>query len=465
MRLLRTLIVILFLAQAGITSAIDAHDWPRERLLAFAHELAEFVFQNHVVTDPQRKTFGMTYEFWKDGKKVQEFGLDSMHDGAWFMSALITMHRADPAGGWLARAQKYQVPFYTNMLRNSGRLFPAMKPTDEDKKPFGAPVKGWVPRGWDDGLGFTKNGMKPLTDSYFTASNHLAQDLADTLMNVWLTTHDPQITEALKALRDYKREYFGAIVPVEFGAAMTHDESVAAFKPPAFSAESLNPYFTGVFQKKKHSIPAYDDGLAWQYHEAAARDEVSGDFAWHAAARVFATVKAMQMFCDTRPYRDGEFFFDIARQPAFVDGKLEPTAKTSKHIWGARGVQLAWIGAAVLPTIKAHPEVWSKSAPKELAAEDVPARLEQLALGSIDYWHHVWKEAGIIPSGWHRDDVKAGGWVLSDAGNYAHLLHCIAFILMDRDGKAEWQIIQSQKPAQPVPAGPLPTSVLKAQGL
>ena len=130
MRFARLALVVCLLARARVASALDAHDWPRERLLSFAHELADFVFQNHVVTDPQRKTFGMTYEFWKDGKKVQEFGLNSMHDGAWFMSALVTMHRADPAGSWLAQAQKYQVPFYTNMLRNSDRLFPAMMPTE-----------------------------------------------------------------------------------------------------------------------------------------------------------------------------------------------------------------------------------------------------------------------------------------------------------------------------------------------
>ena len=83
---------------------------------------------------PRHKTFGMSYEFWKDGKKIQEFGLDSMHDGSWLMSALVTMQRADPGGDWLARAQKYQVPFYTNLLLNSDRLFPLMQPTDEDRE-------------------------------------------------------------------------------------------------------------------------------------------------------------------------------------------------------------------------------------------------------------------------------------------------------------------------------------------
>jgi hypothetical protein len=445
--------------------AVEPKDWPSERLLGFAHELTDFVFKNHVVTDPERKTFGMTYEFWKDGRKVQEFGLDSMHDGSWLLSALVTMQRADPGGDWLARAQKYQVPFYTNLLLNSDRLFPGMQPTTEDRKPLKPPVKGWVPRGWDDGLGFAKNTGKPFTDSYFTASNHLAQDLADSLLNVWLSTHDPRVAEALGALRGYRREYFGAIQGLEVGAAVALGEPPVfdKYKLPAFSPASLNPYYTGVFEKKQHSIPAYDDGLAWQYRQATARGEVTPEFAWHAAARVFAAVKAMELFCDTRPWRDGEFFFDIARHPSFIDGKLDQTAATSKLIWGARGVQLSWIAAAVLPTIKAHPEVWAKSAPNELASEDVPARLEKLVLGTIDYWHDVWKQSGVIPSGWQRDDVKAGGWTLSDAGNYAHLLHCIAFELMAREGKAEWQLIKA--PAQPIPASPLPDSVLKAQGL
>ena len=446
---MRLRLLLPFIAAASSLSATTMpapQAWSRQQLLDFAHELADFIIQNHVVTDPQRKTVGMTYEFWKEGKKIQEFGLDSMHDGSWFMSAHVTMQRADPGGDWLALTQKFQVPFYTRMLLHSDQLFPAMQPTNEDKKPFAAPVKGWAPRGWDDGLGFQKNSGKPFTDSYFTGSNHLAQDLADSLLNVWLTTHDPKVADALAGLRSYKRGYFGPIQGLEVSAAVALREPPVfdKYKLPAFSPESLNPYYTGIYEHKKHSIPAYDDALAWQYRQATARGEVTPEFAWHAAARVFATVKAMELFSDTRPWHDGEFFFDISRTPRFVDGKLDMTASSSKLICGARGVQLAWIAAAVLPTIKAHPEVWTKSAPKELAGEDVPKRLEQLVVGSIDFWHSVWKETGVIPSGWHRDEAKAGGWTLSDAGNYAHLIHCIAFLLMDRDGKAEWQIIQAQ---------------------
>ena len=67
--------------------------------------------------------------------------------------------------------------------------------------------------------------------------------------------------------------------------------------------------------------------------------------------------------------------------------------------------------------------------------------------------------------GWHRDDVKANSWTLSDAGNYAHLLHCIGYLLLDRDGKNEGQAIRAQTPVMPLPCESLPASVLKAQGL
>ena len=152
----------LALAPYAAPRAPEAKAWPREKLTAFMRELGEFVQAHHVVTDPQRKTFGMVYEFWKDGKQMQEFGLDSMHDGAWLMSAMLAAHRADPEGGWLDRVQKFQVPFYTNLLLNSDRLFPKMEPTAEDKNPWTAPVKGWAPRGWDDGGGFDRKTGRPM---------------------------------------------------------------------------------------------------------------------------------------------------------------------------------------------------------------------------------------------------------------------------------------------------------------
>ena len=664
---------------------VDAKMWPRERLLGFMRELADFVQKNHVVTDPTRKTYGMVYEFWKDGKKMQEFGLDAMHDGAWWMSALVTAQRADPKGDWLARAQKYQVPFYANLLNHSDALFLKMQPTDEDKRPWNNPVKGWAPRGWDDGSGFDRKNGQPLPDGYSTGSNHLAQDLADTLLNVWLTTRDPQVAQALGHLRDYKQQCFGGIQGIDIAAAVSAGQADAflKYRLPDFSPQALIPYYTGLFEKKAHRLPCYDDGLAWRYREGTAAALIAGEpprgLSAHLVGRCYGAQAAMEMFFDDRPAQHGAWFFDLQRAPGFIEGKgkLEAYASTAKNFYGPRGVQISWVSAAVLPELKAMPALWdgawkknagdarvrmvdeppttdgtkdgmyarsaalgddaarvsmvsdprnlhvyiettrpqltvtfqeetgetrmtktaevrapapvaerrltaktkgksSKKAKKKTTrgaakktetvskekvealppepvfarggklvvtreggctltnekgepllarvsfkpatefkqgegdawmvevripytfvpgqnawingvdfgryrvgidtapqqtvgilseASRVQKRLEQGVLGTIDYWARVWKEAGVIPSGWDTPTVKAGAWAVSDAGGYAHLLNAMAFWLIYQDGNREWEIIREQFPAGSMPAPPLPAGVRKAQGL
>ena len=682
----------LALAPYKAPAAPDAEAWPRERLLGFMHELADFVEKNHTVTDPSRKTYGMVYEFWKDGKKIQEFGLDSMHDGAWFMSALVTAHRADPLGDWLERAQKYQVPFYANLLIHSDQLFPKMMPSEEDKQHWNAPLRGWTPRGWDDGSGIDRKGQ-PLPDGYFTGSNHLAQDLADALMNVWLTTRDPQITEALGHLRDYKQQCFGDIQGVDIAAAVSAGQADAflKYKLPDFSPQALAPYYTGLFEKKGHRLVTYDDGLAWLYRQGTAVAWISGEmprgFAAYAIGRCYGSFASMETFFDDRPCESGAWFFDLQRPPAFAEGKgrLQEYASTSKNFYGPRGVEIAWVAAGILPELKAMPGLWdgalkrnasaviarmvdeppvtdglkddvyAKSAPcgddtarvtlvsdprnlhifvettrsqltitfqeesgevhpvrsvtaeaaeepmsekprhlsrkssgkspetstkkkgkpaatskvtakttkaslKEKTAAAVPEaafthggrllvtrdgqciatnekgerllaasafkaagfqqgegdawtaevrmpytfvpaqnawingvdfgrykiridasapvtvclisepariqkRLENGVLGAIDFWSRVWKESGVIPSGWRSPTVPAGSWEISDAGGYAHLISTMALWLIYQDGKREWEVIREQFPETAKPAPPLPASVLEAQGI
>ena len=633
------------------------------------HELADFVEKNHVVTDPTRKTYGMVYEFWKDGKKVQEFGLDSMHDGAWFLSSLIVAQRADPKGDWLARAQKFGVPFYANLLNHSDQLFPKMQPTEEDKQPWPAPLKGWAPRGWDDGSGFDRKSGQPLPNGYFTGSNHLAEDLADALLNVWLSTRDPQVAEAARHLRDYKEEYFGPIEGIDIAAAVSAGQADAFLKYrfPEFSPRSIQPAYSGLFEKKAVALPVYDDGLAWFYRQGTAGALISGElplgFAAHTLARCYGAVAGMESFFDDRPYPYGAWFFDLQRPPAYLDGKgkLGEYSSTSKDFYGARGVQFAWLAAAMLPELKSNPALWDNAArtnagdvlvrmvdeppvtdgvkdeiyaksmplgdetarvtlisdPRNLhifiettrpqltvtfqeeigeghaartagsgsaarlsdardsthqtaakaakkkepnSPKDNPAppenafthggkltvtkegkwtavnekgdtllsaaafkqdafkqgsgdgwiaevripytfvpaqnawingvdfgrykigidaappqticilsesgrirkRLENSVLGSIDYWNKVWKERGIIPSGWHTPTAPAGGWEISDAGGYAHLIHAMALWLIYQDGHREWELIREQFPTAPKPAPALPASVLKA---
>ena len=344
-----------------------ALDWPRERLIRFMRDLTDFVYAHHVVTDESRPVYGMTYEFWKGGRQIQEFGLDTMHDGAWWASAMVTAHRADPDGPYLERVQTYQVPFYTHMLNHSDRLVPGMRGRGQDNKPLREPVKGWVPRGWDDGKGFDKSG-EPIPPGYHTTSNHLCQDLANLLMDVWLTTRDLALARGLGRLRDYKSEYFGPIGPIEFAADVTSDEAdvLKRFLPSAFTVHSLGPCYSGMYRQEPVALPAYDDGMAWQYREATARYVLGGgmseDLVLRAAGRAWSATRAMELYFDARPYDYGLYLFDIQRQPTFVagEGRLDAYLSSSRHLMGGRGIQFAWLAAGVLPHLVAHPELWER---------------------------------------------------------------------------------------------------------
>ena len=115
------------------------------------------------MTDPQRAVYGMTYEFWQGGKQIQAFSLDAMHDGAWFMRpGHRPSHR--PGGRYLGTDSKYQMPFYVNVISNSDRLFAErmrLRLGQGDR-----PMQGWVPRGWDDGLGYDLGMRKPFAEGF-----------------------------------------------------------------------------------------------------------------------------------------------------------------------------------------------------------------------------------------------------------------------------------------------------------
>ncbi|MBE3070835.1 MAG: hypothetical protein IMZ66_11430, partial [Planctomycetes bacterium] len=487
-------------------------------------------------------------------------------------------------------------------------------------KPFERAVKGWVPRGWDDGAGYRKSGQR-LLEGYDTSSNHLAQDLANLPLNVWLTTADPALARAVMDLEDYKLACFGPISVIEYAAGVMNarPDLFRKYTASAFTPLSLNPCTSGMVEQNGTSIPAYSDDLAWQYRSATAGCFLAGtmseDAVLSGAAQAYASALAMEMYFDRGPYPYGMYLFDIQGPVRFVrgGGRLDAYASDSKKIFGARGIQFAWVGAGVLPHLAKHPDLWERlyrekhaseplvrivdvppktdgrkdriyaksqpladgktvvtlladpknlhvfleSAEAELAVEirpagpvtgDVPAgrftatkdgritatdarggpllyraafvagdpwaaelrvpfgvvrgqahfingldhgryevrvgggpaqtvyllsepsriidRLEALALGTIATWHDVWKKTGIIPSGYHPvEDRRVMSWEISDAGNYAHLIHAIALWMIYQQGQSEWEIIRRDFPKQPLRAPPLPDSVLRAQGL
>ena len=363
--------------------APDPAEWPDERLKSFMRELTDHVYETHAVTDPDRIVYGMVYEFYRDGRQIQAFGLDSMHDGAWLASAMTTAEHADPAGGYMERALEYQLPFYTHMLNDSHRIFPH-KIRRQDKKPLEEPLKGWVPRGWDDGLGYDLNTGKRFRNlelgenstvetkdgefwhAYHTPSNHLAQDLADMLLRAWMSTRAPAVKRAMRNLFDYREEYFGVIrvLANSLGVMTDNEDLLKVWRAREFSREGGQPYFGGAYRQRKVSLPSYDDPLGWRYtrdvSRAVRRGEFPAESAWASAWRIHGASTAMELYFDDRAWPWGFFFFDLQGQPKFQkgSGKMDMYMSDGKKAFGGRGIQFSWVAAALVPVLRNNPQVW-----------------------------------------------------------------------------------------------------------
>ncbi len=504
---------------AGVAEAQDVkpadvkpQDWPRERLVRLLRELADEAFDLFVVTDEHRRVYGMAYEFVRDGRHVQDFGLDSMHDGAWLLSALVTAHRIDPEGGYLERAQRFQIPFYVNLLTNSDWLFPKMIPR-EDQEKFDKPIKGWAPRGWDDGPGIDLVAGKPFStgvvshgngtvverdangkfqQAYFTSSHHLLQDLADTLLNVWLTTRDPDVASAILLIHENRVKYGYRIPVVQKAAGLTNGVQQLYARPrePHFDpAQGLRPLWQGLVERQAIMSGRYDDGLAWTYDEECARAALSGDtiaagFVANAVGRVYAQTLATEAFFGPQHYRHG-FTLDTRGVEFEKDtGRLARRYEGNTMLF-TRGIQYAWIAAALLPEFKARPEAWDAGI-RQLEADGSLSRLRTGAesfslefrsepdrivsyldnynVGTIDYWAGVRKKLGYLPRGYYPDGRNASWVRMPELGAYAHMMKLVAFRLMAQQGVTEWELIQKQAPQRPIPHMPLPETVLKIQG-
>lgn len=626
-----------------VSSPLPAADaWSDARLVQFLDELVAYVDAHHVVRDPAAVTYGMNYEFYdpETDRKVQAFGLDTMHDGAWFASSLLVADRACPERGYLDRVLKYEVPFYVNLLNHSDALFPE-KVERQDKKEIVEPLKGWAPRGWDEGIGYDfATGKRfgriewssPKADevvtrrkdgefwySYYTPSNHLSQDLADLMLNAWLSTRSSEVASAARHLREYKLEYFGPIATLEHAAAMAAGvEPQRSFETAELDAEDGGHYYGGLYQQQEASLPVYDDNLAWQYRACVAeaveqRRPLDPAAAWEIAARVHGAMALYEAYFASEAWPRGLYAFHRAKAD-IAEGKfVQPHNTRQPMLAGTRGIQLSWLGAAVLPALRARPEAWENpyrekhrsdllirmvdteqapqtdgradevyrksqpfapgnttvrlvSGPAALhvwvqstepkvkltvgaaapAGQSLPAglieigsdgkviatnnrgdrliyqsrfvagspwaaelrlpytvspgqarwingvehgrytiaidggkpsgwyllseperiirRLEGLVLGTVETWHRIWKAKSYLPAAYMPGGKTPGNWDMSENGGYAHLIHTIAMLLIDRAGSSEWQRIAERSPQTPLDVS-LPASVLRAQGI
>lgn len=368
--------------------APDKSSWSDHRLRQFMTDLRRYVYEHHAVTDENRRIYGMIYEFYEDGKQIQAMGLDSMHDGAWFVEALLGAERVHPEGNHLEQAQKYQIPFYTNVANNSDQLFPNMvNKSRQDSTPITEPIKGWVPRGWDDGQGYDRHGKRYSTgeyhnhesstnvtdggtvvEAYNMPSNHLAQDLVTMFLKVWLTTRNPAARRAARNIHVYRKHHFREIHtlarPVQY-MDMTEEppETFSSFTPRKGS--SARCYYRGLYRQQKQHIRTYSDTLSFAYRRATAHavlyEEHPDEFMWRLAWNVDAAATVMQQLFDNQTWPAGMWGFHRVRHHSVAGtGTLNRYRSDGRTRLGTRGIQLSWLGAAALPALRNHPEVWEK---------------------------------------------------------------------------------------------------------
>jgi len=371
-------------------TTVPADHWSQDELAALMRELADVVIEHHVVRDPESPTFGMVYEFWEqDGRQVQQFGLDAMHDGSWLMTALIDAHRSDPDGGYLDDAQTYLVPFYTTMLNHSDVIFPDMvgRPNLNTKKPLTEPIKGWAPRGWDDGRGFDLAGRSYASSTfahadqaqrlerdgafaytYFTSSNHLMQDLADGLANVWLTTRDPAVAEAITHIHAQRTAHFESIpvIKAAHDVVNTPADEIHFRDLGEFNPQNWFSFYTGAYQMKRHPITSYSDSQMWKtqemINEAALTGQIHLESMLVSAAMPYGHQRSMEWYMVSDDYQIGLHPFDIQAPVFYTEkvGKLTGYYPDHKILFGARGVSFAAMAAAVLPALAEDPGVWEQ---------------------------------------------------------------------------------------------------------
>jgi len=187
------------------------------------------------------------------------------------------------------------------------------------------------------------------------------------LMNVWLSTRDPAVAEALELLHRERAANFGTVPPVAFAAGFccNRPEWCGAAELPKFSPAAM-PGYAGLYLEKREPLTTYDDPLAWQYGQAMAEasrsGRMDGEFLAYAAARVHGHALSMELFYADRPWPPGLHFFDIQDPPRFQEGsgRLEEYVSTARKLMGGRGIEIAWVAAGILPDLRRRPEAWEE---------------------------------------------------------------------------------------------------------
>ena len=487
--------------------APGAEEIPAEEVRAFMRELTGYVEAHHLKKDPRSPQVGMVYEYvdttrlGQPGQWIQGEGLDTMHDGAWYAAALVDAFRATGDARYREFLVGHQIPFYTNILNHSDKLFrdgldpTKIAPSKHEFKKSHRYVgeKGFCPYFWDDGASWSleadwkRHGRHPyqcvdydllagrpnpqfrLNGFSLGCSNHMAQDLALMLLKTWQLTRDARIAEAAMNLHRSRLLHHGPIPAVLAAAAYcNHDKELRAKLPLPRPFEPRNDYAVALYDYQKgqpRTMPPFADNQEYVYYAALAKE---GGLSRAAAVGLvydaFTLPVLVRCWSDNQDVPPGMNRSEGAHV-RFVDGKPETYRSDRDLSMGSRmGPQNLVVCAWALQALRAYPGIWEERYHKEFRKDllvrflDKPPAVD----GRADDGYSGPVEAGgltlrltadrrnlylagsasggaVTVTLFSQPDAAGRQAVLEiEKGGYAHLVKAAAQYLLYQQGKCDW---------------------------
>jgi hypothetical protein len=388
---------------------------------AFMKKLATFVFEHHLKRDAKSEQRGMVYEYLdtsrlgKPDRFVQGEALDTMHDGAWLVAALVSAYRATGNQFYKEFLTKWLLPFYLKMLNHSDTLFSAkvahagpraLKFDREHMLQEGE--KGFVPYWWDDGNSVSlerrrakealpafpsfdrflaENKSNPefrLSGHSLGSSNHLAQDLGVMLMSAWLLLRDgsdeekklaSEVALAAKNLHECRMRHSGHIPMCDAPAALAlNDGQLMQLVPDQSRPEVANPdnhywrAFYAYTPGQKYPFPGFADDQQYRYYFGLARHggTLPEPLAFKIVYDAFTEPMLYRAYSDDAPVPPGINRFDL--HPYYAqDGKpldyrsdRKGPAGGPRPIGSRMGPQNMVCCGYALQILKVYPMIWNR---------------------------------------------------------------------------------------------------------
>ncbi len=401
-----------------------------DQIKNFMAKLATFVGDNHIRTNKDSMQHGMTYEY-RDMRKekapecfVQGEALDTMHDGAWFGSALVNASLA--TGGLFLGEPVYRnlleknvLPFYCRILNHSDKIFssktnharPSSQKLWSQSKEwlFQEGEKGFVPYWWDDGGSVSLERMRdknplpafPSFDQFLQdkipnpnfvlsgyslgSSNHLAQDLGVLLQLSWLYYRNykgmdgdcfrTELSDSAKNLQASRMRHHGHIPMCDAPAALVlADPAFLRLVPDAsiFNLKLLNNHYSQALAPvnfdQKYSTPGFADEQQYLYYSAIARHgKLPKAAAFKLVYDAYTQPKLYKFYSDDLEVQAGINRFDLhpiyyqAGKP--MDYRSERKGPSGKpRPTGSRfGPQNMVQSALALQALQHFPDLWDSS--------------------------------------------------------------------------------------------------------